>query len=308
MEPEVKNLVIVLGPTAVGKSATAILLAEEFHGEIINCDSMQVYKGFDIGTDKTPLHQRKNIPHHLLDIVDPSTQFTAADFVKHALRAIHSIRENQKLPIIAGGTGLYLKALCEGLFPEGKKDPEIRARLERQAKNEGLASLRESLIKIDPVHAKKIGERDKFRIIRALEVYYATQKPMSSHFANTRSFVEGFFILKIGLKLERPVLYKKIENRVERMFEKGIVEEVHRLLARGVKPDSPPFRALGYKQVLKHLNGSISLEEAVDLTKKETRHYAKRQMTWFRKMEGVRWFAADDFPSISDYVRRHLRG
>lgn len=307
MEPKAKNLVIVLGATAVGKSATAILLAEEFNGEIINCDSMQVYKGFDIGTDKISPDQKKNIPHHLLDIADASTQFTAADFVKYALEAIRLIRENQKLPIIAGGTGLYLKALCEGLFPEGEKDPAIRAKLERQEKDKGLEFLRESLVKIDPVYAKKIGNRDKIRIIRALEVFHTTKKPISAHFANTCSLVNDFFILKIGLKLERPAIYKKIEDRVDRMFENGIVKEVQSLLAGGVKPDSPPFRALGYRQVLKHLRGDISLEEAVDLTKKETRHYAKRQMTWFRKMEGICWFEPDDFPSISAYVRTHLK-
>jgi tRNA dimethylallyltransferase len=307
LEPEAKNLVIVLGTTAVGKSATAILLAEEFNGEIINCDSMQVYKGFDIGTDKISPDLRKNIPHHLLDIADASTQFTAADFVKHALEAIRLIRENQKLPIIAGGTGLYLKVLCEGLFPEGEKDPAIRAKLEQQAKDKGLEFLRESLLKIDPVYAKKIGKRDKIRIIRALEVFHTTQKPISTHFANTRSVVNDFFILKIGLKLERSAIYKKIEDRIDRMFEKGIVKEVQSLLSGGVKPDSPPFRALGYRQVLKHLRGDISLEEAVDLTKKETRHYAKRQMTWFRKMEGICWFDPDDFPSISAYVRTHLK-
>ena len=192
----------MLGATAVGKSATAILLAEEFNGEIINCDSMQVYKGFDIGTDKISPEQTKNIPHHLLDIADASTQFTAADFVKHAVEAIGSIRKNQKLPIIAGGTGLYLKALCDGLFPEGKKDPRIRAKLEQEAKDKGLETLRESLQKIDPAYAKKIGKRDKMRIIRALEVFHTTQKTISSHFAATCSPIDDFVILKIGLKLE----------------------------------------------------------------------------------------------------------
>ena len=307
MEPETKNLIIVLGPTAVGKSAIAIRLAQEFGGEVINCDSMQVYKGFDIGTDKISPDQRKNIPHHLLDIVDPTTQFTAAEFVKHARKAIETIRKKQKLPIIAGGTGLYLKALLEGLFPEEKKDPAIRDRLERQAKYKGLGFLRESLLRVDPVYAKKIGERDKIRIIRALEVFQATNKPISEHFAHTRSMVEDFFILKIGLKLERPALYKKIEARVDRMFARGIVDEARGILGEGVDPVSPPFRALGYRQVLNHLSGDLSLEEAIDLTKKETRHYAKRQMTWFRKMAGIRWFKPDDFLSIVAYVKTYLK-
>lgn len=307
MESETKNLVIVLGPTAVGKSATAIRLAKKFNGEIINCDSMQVYRGFDIGTDKIPPEQREHIPHHLLDIVDPSTQFTAADFIKLALEAAESIRKKQKLPIIAGGTGLYLKALCDGLFPEGKKKAAIRKKIEQQAKEHGLEFLREQLVQSDPVYAKKIGTRDKIRIIRALEVLYATQKPLSEHFAHTRSLFHDFHILKIGLKLERMVIYEKIENRVDRMFEKGIVKEAQNLLAEGVNSDSPPFRALGYKQVLKHLKGDISLQEAIELTKKETRHYAKRQMTWFRKMEGIHWFESDDFSSIADFVKTQLK-
>ncbi len=307
MRSEAKNLVIVLGPTAVGKSATAILLARHFKGEIINCDSMQVYKGFDIGTDKIPIDQRNGIPHHLIDVADPSTQFTAAEFVDQAMEAAASIHVKKKLPIIAGGTGLYLKALLEGLFPEEIKDPAIRRDLERQAKNKGLEYLRERLLQVDPVYASKLGRRDRVRIVRALEVFIASGKPISAHFQNTRSPVEDFNILKIGLKLERAVIYEKIEARVDRMFERGIVEETQALLEEGVRPDSPPFRALGYKQVMKYLKGELSLEEAIDLTKRETRHYAKRQMTWFRKMPGILWFPAEDFSSISDYVKAHLK-
>ena len=307
MEPEAKNLVIVLGPTAVGKSAMAIRLAQKFRGEVINCDSMQVYKGFDIGTDKIPRDQRNNIPHHLLDIADSTTQFTAAEFVRHALEAIESIRKKQMLPIIVGGTGLYLKALLEGLFPEAKKDTAIRERLERQAKEKGLEFLRESLLRVDPAYAKKIGERDKIRIIRALEIFHATKIPISEHFANTHSHVDDFFILKIGLKLERSIIYMKIEDRVDRMFARGIVEEARGLLEEGANPDSPPFRALGYRQVLNHLRGDISLEEAIELTKKETRHYSKRQMTWFRKMTGIHWFTPDDFLSIVMYMKTNLK-
>jgi tRNA dimethylallyltransferase len=268
---------------------------------------MQVYKGFDIGTDKITRDQRKNIPHHLLDIADPSTQFTAAEFVKHAMMAIESIRKKQKLPVITGGTGLYLKALLEGLFPEGRRDPAIRERLEKQAEKKGLAFLRESLMRVDPTYANKIGERDKIRIIRALEIYQATKIPLSRHFANTQSFISDYTTLKIGLKLERPVLYKKIDDRVDRMFERGIVEETQGLLEEGVSPDAPPFRALGYKQVLKYLGGEISLEEAIASTKRDTRHYAKRQMTWFRKISGIHWFSPDEFASILAHIRKALK-
>ena len=306
MRSKVKNLVIVLGPTAVGKSATAILLARRFRGEIINCDSMQVYKGFDIGTDKIPIDQRNDIPHHLIDVADPSAQFTAAEFVKQATAAAASIRAKKKLPIIAGGTGLYLKALIDGLFPEGKKEPHIRQKLEQEAETKGLENLRKRLEDIDPVYAGKIGKNDRIRIIRALEVYHSTKKPISEHFFLTRSHIKDFFVLRIGLKLERKELYRRIEHRVDRMFEQGIVEEVEALLRSGVDASSPPFRALGYKHVLSHLRGELSLQEAVELAKRETRHYAKRQMTWFRKMDGILWFAPQDFSSIAKTIEEFL--
>ncbi len=298
---------MVLGPTAVGKSVIAIQLAKHFKGEIINCDSMQVYRGFDIGTDKIPPEKREDIPHYLIDIVDSTYQFTAADFVKHALKAIQEIRKRGKLPLITGGTGLYLKALVNGLFPEEKKDLLIRKKLEEEARDKGLEYLRERLLENDPVYGRKIGKKDKIRIIRALEVFLTTKRPLSEHFANTLSFVRDFNIIKIGLKLERSLLNKKIEDRVDRMFERGIVREVERLLKQGVDEASPPFRALGYKQVLKHLKGEMPLEETIEVTKKETRHYAKRQMTWFRKMEGIRWFSPDDYSSLVRFIDDHLR-
>jgi tRNA dimethylallyltransferase len=306
LEPKAKNLIIVLGPTAVGKSEMAIRLAKRFGGEIINCDSMQVYEGFDIGTDKVPPEKRENIPHHLIGITDPSTQFTAADFVRLALKAFEDIQKRKNLPIITGGTGLYLKAFLDGLFPEGQKVPFIRERLERQARQKGSEHMWKKLEEVDPAYAQKIGKKDKIRIVRALEVFYSTKKPLSEHFLRTRSFVEDFHILKIGLKLERSMIYKKIEDRVDRMFQRGIVEEVQRLLAEGVAKESPPFRALGYAQVLKYLREEIPLEEAIELTKKETRHYAKRQMTWFRKMKEIHWFSAEDFTSIMKCVKDHI--
>lgn len=307
MEPEAKNLLLILGPTGAGKSNTAIKLAKKFNGEIINCDSMQVYKGFDIGTDKIPFEKRENIPHHLLDIVSPSTQFTAADFAKLALKAAESILEKKKLPIITGGTGLYFKALLDGLFPEGKRDPLVRQRLQKEAQDKGIESLRKKLMEVDPSYCKKIGKNDRIRIIRALEVFTITKKPLSEHFKNTISFVKDFNIIKVGLKLERQVLYEKIEDRIDKMFERGIVMEVQNLLGEGVKEKSPPFRALGYKHILKLLNKKISLEEAVYLTKHETRHYAKRQMTWFRKMKGIKWFSPADFSSITEYVKNSIK-
>jgi tRNA dimethylallyltransferase len=306
LEPEAKNLIIVLGPTSVGKSSTAVKLAKKMRSEIINCDSMQVYKGFDIGTDKIPAEKREGIPHHLLDAVSPSAQFTAAEFVKLALKAINLIHKKKGLPLIVGGTGLYIKALIEGLFPEGKKDPLLRKELEKEAEEKGLESLREKLMEVDPVYCQKVGKNDKIRIIRALEIFYSSAKPISEHFLNTKSYVEDFNIIKIGLKLEREVLYRRIEERVDEMFQKGIVQEVQNLLDSGIGENSPPFRALGYKYVLKVLKNEISMEEAISLTKRDTRHYAKRQMTWFRKTERIKWFSPDDFSSIEEYVRNNL--
>jgi tRNA dimethylallyltransferase len=301
-----QNLLILLGPTGVGKSTTAVKIAEVFDGEVISCDSMQVYQGFDVGTDKIPPEKQKGIDHHLLGIVGPSRQFTAADFVQHSLLAIQVIHGKNKLPIITGGTGLYLKALLDGLFPGGQKDSRVRARLEREVKSKGLESLQKRLERIDPVYAKKIGKNDRVRIIRALEVYHSTNKTITNHFSETRSYVEDFFILRIGLKLERKELYRRIEQRVDRMFTEGIVKEVKALLESGVDETSPPFRALGYKHVLSYLKGQLSLEEAIDFTKKDTRHYAKRQMTWFRKMEGIQWFSPHDFASITDTIKAFL--
>ena len=306
MESKIHRLIVILGPTGVGKSAAAILLAQRFNGEIISCDSMQVYRGFDIGTDKPTPAQRRAVPHHLLDLVEPSTQFTAADFAREALAAIRLIEARRRIPFVVGGTGLYLRALLEGLFPGPGRNAALRARLEESARIEGIERLHARLEGIDPVYARLIGRRDKTRIIRALEVFGLTQKPLTQHFLNTASPVTGFHLLKIGLQLERQKLYRKIEERVEGMFRRGLVEETENLLRKGTPEECPPFRALGYKQVLLHLKKEITLEEAVERTKKDTRHYAKRQMTWFRKTAGVTWFSADDSAAVSAAVEAHL--
>ncbi len=291
----------------MGKSETALKIARYFNGEIINCDSMQVYKGFDIGTDKLAPEKRNDIPHHLISIAEPSTQFTAADFVRFSLKAIEEITNNKKLPIITGGTGLYIKALLEGLFPEKENHASVRRELEREADAHGLEKLRKELKKVDPDYFSKIGRNDRLRIIRALEVYRATNIPISEHFSRTRSFVKNFNIIKIGLIIDRKTLYKRIEARVDRMFEKGIVEEARNLLESGIEDDSPPFRAIGYKSILKYIKNEISLEKAIDSTKKDTRHYAKRQLTWFKKMKGINWFSPYDYESIIKCISDGLR-
>ncbi len=307
MEPEAPVLVVVLGPTAVGKSRVAVDLALRFGGEIVGGDSIQVYRGFDIGTDKPSPAERRGVPHHLIDIVDPTVQFTAADFVREALAAARGIASRGRLPIVAGGTGLYLKALIDGLFPGPGRDPAVRAALEAEVREKGLEALFRRLQAVDPAYAAKIRDRDKVRIVRALEVYEATGRPISEHFRATASPVADRTVVRLGLRLDRAVLVRRIEERVERMFARGLVDEVRGLLARGVPDDAPPFRALGYRHVLAHLRAGLALEEAVALTKTDTRQYAKRQMTWFRKMDGVAWFSPDDGPGLEEHLRNQLQ-
>jgi len=304
--PDIKRLILIVGPTGVGKSAAAMALAGAIGGEIITCDSMQVYRGFDIGTDKPSAEDRQKVTHHLLDIVDGLSQFTAADFAARALNAIEAILLRKKIPLVVGGTGLYFKALLDGLFPGPGRDEETRRRLEQECLSVGLEPVWKRLEAVDPAYANKIGKKDKIRIIRALEIYALTRTPISDHFLRTRSRLEDFHILKIGLKLPREELYRRIEARVDRMFERGLVEEVQKLLAAGVDDKAPPFRALGYKCVLKLLRKEINLEEAVALTKIDTRHYAKRQMTWFSKMKDIRWYSPQDLPAIVSFVEKDL--
>jgi tRNA dimethylallyltransferase len=307
LEPERGTLVIILGPTGVGKSRTAVHLATVFPGEIVNADSIQVYRGFDIGTDKPPAGFLAAVPHHLIDVVGPEIQFTAADFVKRALEAAADIHSRGRVPFIVGGTGLYLRALVNGLFPGPGRNPELRTALETEAREKGLGELFRRLEGVDPAYAQKIRSRDRVRIIRALEVFQSTGIPLSEHFSRTRSPVGGYGLVRVGLNLERNVLYGRIEDRVERMFERGLVEEVRGLLEEGISPDAPPFRALGYRHVLDALAGRITVDEAKELTVVDTRHYAKRQLTWFRKMEGVSWFSPEDRKALEDHLRNQIK-
>ena len=307
MQPEAPVLVIVLGPTAVGKSRVAVDLSLRFGGEVVSGDSIQVYRGFDIGTDKPTVEARRGVPHHLIDIVGPEVQFTAADFVREALSAARGIAARGRLPIVAGGTGLYIKALCDGLFPGPGRDPALRAALEAEAREKGLETLFRRLEAVDPEYAHKIRGRDRIRIIRALEVHAATGRPISEHFRATESPVKGRTVVRLGLRLEKDELYRRIDARVDRMFERGLLEEVRGLLARGVPETAPPFRALGYSHVLRYLRGGIGRDEAAALTKTDTRHYAKRQMTWFRKMAGIVWFSPEDGPALEEHVQNQLQ-
>lgn len=290
----------------MGKSRVGVYLAQRFNGEIVNCDSIQVYRGFDIGTDKPTIEMRRLVAHHLLDIVEPSVQFTAADFVHQAREAVEDIEGRDRLPFIVGGTGLYLKALLTGLFPGPGRDERLRHTLEQEALEKGIEALHRRLGEADPAYAAVIGPKDRVRIIRALEVYALTRTPLSEHFKRTRSEVADFHIIKIGLQLERKELYRRIEERVDIMFQKGMIAEARSLLDAGVPESAPAFRGLGYRRVLAHLRGDISIDEAKRLTKQDTRQYAKRQITWFRKMAGVNWYPADDLNSLAAFLESWL--
>ena len=307
MRTDAPPLVVILGPTGVGKSRAALGLASRFRGEIVSADSMQVYRGFDIGTAKPTAEERKAVPHHLLDVAGPADQFTAADFIGGALAALEAIRGREGLPLVVGGTGLYIKALLEGLFPGPGRDPEVRGRLEAEADRDGLEALHARLEKVDPGYAIKVRARDRVRVIRALEVYETTGSPISEHFRRTESFVKGYRQVRVGLELDRPALVRRIEERVDRMFAGGLVEEVRTLLAKGIPEDAPAFRGLGYRQVLKLLRGELGPEEAREEVKVETRRYAKRQMTWFRGMAGIAWLPAGDPAALEDHVGKNIQ-
>jgi len=290
--------VVILGPTATGKSKLAIELAKILKGEIISADSMQVYRGMDIGTAKPSPAERQRAPHHLIDIRDPDEEWTVSDFVIEAQNSKLKIQNQGKLPIIVGGTGLYLWALLEGFsFPITPADKELRARLEK----EPPATLYAQLSMIDPVAAKKIHPNDKKRIIRALEVYELTGKPISE-LQEPRRLVAGSYQL-IGLTLPREELYSRINQRVESMIEKGLIEEVKGLREKGYGKNPPSMQALGYKEVIDYLEGKWTKEEMIDELKKRTRNFARRQMTWFRRFQNVKWFDVPvDSQAILDYI------
>ena len=300
-------LVIVLGPTAVGKSECAIELARQFDMEIINADSMQVYRGMDIGSAKPSPDQRTLVTHHLIDIKNPDEEFSAAQFRKEALNCIESLHRKGKKPLVVGGTGLYIRALTRGLFPAPRADHSLREKLREQEKNKGKWYLHQELTKIDPASASRIHPNDTFRIIRALEVFHLTGKSISEQHQK-HQFKESYFdVLKLGLMRDRKELYSRIEKRVDRMVDSRLVEEVKNLLAKGNSPTIKPFQSLGYKQILGFLQGETDLDEAVRLIKRNTKRYAKRQITWFKKDLEIQWITLPQQSSqIGETIKKFL--
>ena len=286
-----KPLVAILGPTATGKSALGIAIAERFDGEIINCDSTAVYRGFDIGTDKVPMAQRRGIAHHLIDIADPTEEYTAAHYARDAAAAVADIHARGKLPILVGGTGFYYRALTRGLFPGPGKDAGLRERLEASASRKGVDWLHRMVSRVDPESAARIQPRDRKRLIRALEVYFQTGKPLTAHFADTVSPLgKDVQIGAVALRMHAAWLAERLAARVDAQFDAGLLDEIRALLAAGVPPDARPFGGLVYRQAIEHLRGVRDETATRALIAQENRRYARRQLIWFRKEPNLVWF------------------
>ena len=278
--------IVVLGPTGSGKTALSLSLAEHFSGEIVSCDSVAVYRGMDLGTAKPSLEERARVPHHLIDAADPDQPFTAGEYRRRARAALAEIAGQGHLPIVSGGTGLYLRALIDGIFPGPGRQEDLRARLRRSHARHSEGWLHRMVARLDPVSAARIHANDTAKLIRAIEVCVAAGKPMSA--AQARDPLQGFRILRIGLNPLRPALYERLNQRAEAMFRSGLVDETRGLLAR-----YGPVKALdslGYRQALAVLSGALSVEAAIAAAQQGHRNYAKRQLTWFRREPEIHWF------------------
>jgi len=301
------QLPIVLGPTGSGKSELAIHIALAVSGEVVNCDSLQIYRRFDIGTAKIPLAERRGVPHHLIDIVDPADVFTAGAYAQAARAILSQIAQRGHVPIVVGGTGFYLRALLDGLFPGPTRDQPLRDRLDRRETGRP-GSLHRLLSRLDPQAAARIHSNDRPKLIRALEVRLLRGKPISEMFQEGRDPLTGFRPVKIGLSLPRDLLYERLNARAVRIFRSGLIDEVRAILASGVPPDAKPFESLGYSQALDVLQGRLTEQEAIASTQQQTRRYAKRQTTWFRKEHGVHWIEGfGDDPVIQQQILSIIR-
>ena len=305
MQPRVDCLAIVAA-TGTGKSALAMELALRSNGEIIGADALQIYRGLDIGTAKPSVEDRRRVRHHLIDILDPHERFSAGEFARRAASTIEEVMARRRLPVVVGGSGLYVRALLEGLSPLPTIEPQVREELERRLEQEGLEALFDELRRRDEATARRLSRNDRQRILRALEVSIGTGRALSSwHRMSARK--ASFSASRIGLTLPREVLYDRLESRVHQMLESGWLEEVRDLITAGVSRSSPAFQAIGYRELVSHLRGECSLEASTRQIVQSTQRYAKRQLTWFRKQAGFRWFDASRPESLLEEILEHLR-
>ncbi len=284
-------LVAIVGPTASGKSALGVKLAERLGGEVVACDSTQLYRGFDIGTGKPTLSERSGIPHHLLDVLSPQEEATAGGYRQLALSVLDGLRQRKRLPIFTAGTGLYLRALLEGLADVPQRSEELRERLRASVEDHPSGHLHRMLKRLDPEAARKIAPADEQKLIRAVEVCVLTRKPVSEVLRAGRKPLEAWHVLKVGLMPPREKLNERIHSRIDIMLEQRWMREVQELLDSGLSEDSKPFDVIGYRELRAVLRGEITLEAAREAIQQATRRYAKRQLTWFQREHGVRWFS-----------------
>jgi tRNA dimethylallyltransferase len=302
---------VILGPTASGKTALSLALAERFHGEIVNCDSVAMYREFEIGTAKPSAAERSRAPHHLFDIVAPTDFITAGDYSRLARQVLAEIRSRSNLPIVVGGTGLYLRALLDGLFAGPPRSEELRERLRETSTEKGAGYLRRLLGKLDREAANQIHANDTSKLIRGIEVCLSSRQKMTEMWAEGRDALKGFRILRLGLNPNRTALYERINQRATRMFETGLVEETRGLIAK-YDDSARPLRSLGYKQAVQLIRGDLNSQTAVQAAQQAHRNYAKRQMTWFRREPDVVWFQGlGDDPGIRrrvlDLVQKSIK-
>jgi len=302
--PSLPPVILLAGPTAVGKTQLALEIAHCLGTEIINCDSMQVYRYMEIGTAKPTPEERALVAHHLLDVADPDEPFDAARYAELARPVIESLRNRGKVPLVVGGTGLYMKVLTRGICPAAPRDPAIREQLRRELEEHGLERLHQELGRVDPEAGRRLHPHDRQRVLRALEVQRLTGTPLSCWQSQHRFQQTIYRTVKIFLYRDRNVLYERINRRVRQMLEQGLVAEVRRLLAMGYGPELKSMHAVGYKQLAAHLLGACPLASAVSDMERATRHYARRQLTWFRGDPEFRWVQADDRQGILEWLNR----
>jgi tRNA dimethylallyltransferase len=292
-----KPVVVMVGPTAVGKSRVAIEVAKAFETEVLTADSRQVYRGMDIGTDKPVPEERQAVPHRLIDLVNPDESFNAGLYRRQAVNEIERLYRDRRLPLVVGGTGLYVRTLLKGLCDAPPTDPIMRAALQQEAKDQGHDRLYARLVAVDPVAAARLHPRDESKVNRALEVYQLSGRRMSEFQREHRFAERPFSALIIGLNRDRGALYRRIEERIDWQLAHGLMEETKQLLAQGYQRDSAAMKGLGYRQVAEHLAGEYDVAEMVRRFKRDTRHFSKRQMTWFRKEPGIQWLTIEESES-----------
>ncbi len=300
------KIVVLAGPTGIGKTSLSLEIAERFNGAIVGADSMQVFRHMDIGSAKPEHSEQQQAPHYMIDVADPDEPFDAAAYARMARAGIDQILDQGRLPVVVGGTGFYIKALLHGLFPAKPADAAVRDRLHKEAAEKGIHWLYDRLRQADPAAAERIHPNDTYRVIRALEVCELTGRPMSAYQAAHGFSEQPFAPLKFCLYMEREALYERINRRVAAMVAAGLLEEVKSLLERGYSPDLKPMQSLGYRHMLDYLSARLDWPEAVDQLKKDTRRYAKRQLTWFRKDPEMIWKTPDEKLSIFERIAQFI--